>query len=70
MPIYEYSCSDCKAKFEVLVRDFNSEPERCPQCKGNKVRKIFSSFGLLFGQSGSTAEESGSGACTNGTCAL
>lgn len=44
MPIYEYSCPDCKLKFELL-RPLSQANEAafCPQCHG-KVNRILSSF--------------------------
>lgn len=46
MPIYEYQCRECGAKFEKWLRSLNaiSEPE-CPECGSQKVRKSFSLFG-------------------------
>ena len=40
MPIYEYSCGDCRAEFELLIRGHES-PE-CPQCGGTHLVKQFS----------------------------
>ena len=31
MPIYQYSCLECKAKFE-LIRRMDSDPNQCPKC--------------------------------------
>jgi len=33
MPIYEYRCQDCGARFEKLVRNQSEQPELvCPEC--------------------------------------
>lgn len=40
MPIYEYVCSDCRSKFELLVR--NSEQVRCTTCGGTRLEKLLS----------------------------
>jgi putative FmdB family regulatory protein len=56
MPIYEYRCLECGEKFEKLVRSMNN-PEielKCPECGGQKVEKLLSSFGYHI--SGSTSE--------------
>jgi len=31
MPIYEYTCSECKSQME-LKQPMNCDPERCPKC--------------------------------------
>ena len=39
MPIYEYTCNDCKSEFEVLIR--GDEKPSCPSCgKGRLTRSI------------------------------
>lgn len=45
MPIYEYVCDKCGEEFEELVR---SERQKisCPSCKGKRVTKQFSLFGM------------------------
>lgn len=40
MPIYEYSCDECREDFEVLVRG-DEQPE-CPSCGGHHLVKQFS----------------------------
>jgi putative FmdB family regulatory protein len=46
MPIYEYSCSDCSARFEKFVRSMTTELETsCPECGGKQVKKGWSVFG-------------------------
>jgi putative FmdB family regulatory protein len=45
MPIYEYQCTDCQKKINVLV--LKSEDQRqlvCPQCKGKNLVRLFSRF--------------------------
>lgn len=43
MPIYEYQCNDCNEKFEVTLSTFPREKPRCPKCRSEKTRRIFSS---------------------------
>ncbi|TFH43772.1 MAG: FmdB family transcriptional regulator [Chrysiogenales bacterium] len=51
MPTYEYECLECKSRFE-LFQSINDEPVcTCVKCNG-KVRKIFSSAGIIFKGSG------------------
>lgn len=44
MPIYEYVCSSCEAKFELLrpISQFN-EAASCPQCD-NSAERVLSRF--------------------------
>jgi len=38
MPIYEYECYECKAKFEKLEDDAESQIDtNCPECKSSNV---------------------------------
>jgi putative FmdB family regulatory protein len=46
MPIYEYTCTDCRAQFEKFVRSMTAQVEvQCPQCGGTHVKKGWSVFG-------------------------
>lgn len=40
MPIYEYTCEDCRHDCEVLIR--GGEDPVCPQCGGKRLAKQFS----------------------------
>ncbi len=43
MPIYEYKCTDCGEKFEVVQQDiFNPIRPKCPKCKSEKARRVYS----------------------------
>ena len=45
MPLYEYACPDCGAKFEVLQRmGADSAGVVCPKCGGARVAKQLSTF--------------------------
>ncbi len=48
MPIYEYICQKCSKRFDVLVRNSRQKIE-CPQCRGKKLKKAFSVFGMSGG---------------------
>ncbi len=41
MPIYEYRCTNCGAKVEVLVR-IREEAPTCPSCGVSLTEKLFS----------------------------
>ncbi|HEB29933.1 MAG TPA: zinc ribbon domain-containing protein [Spirochaetes bacterium] len=68
MPIFEYSCKECKNIFELFVRS-TSESISCPECHGEEVAKLFSTF--AHRSTGSTAASSGAGCgtCSSRNCA-
>jgi putative FmdB family regulatory protein len=41
MPIYEYQCAKC-GSFEATQRITDKPLEKCPTCKGKKVKKLIS----------------------------
>ena len=52
MPLYEYQCDACGARFE-LIRKFSDPPVTvCPTCGEEKVRKLISSPAFQFKGSG------------------
>jgi putative FmdB family regulatory protein len=44
MPIFEYVCRDCGAKFEKLVLKPASEKVACPSCGKKRLDQQISSF--------------------------
>jgi putative FmdB family regulatory protein len=47
MPTYEYACTECGERLEV-VQSFSDDPLTvCPACQG-KLRKLFSAVGVVF----------------------
>jgi putative FmdB family regulatory protein len=76
MPTYEYACTECGERLEVVQR-FSDDPLTvCPACQG-KLRKLFSPVGVVFKGSGfyktdsrggkpKTAAASADGGETNG----
>jgi putative FmdB family regulatory protein len=53
MPIHEYQCVECRAKFEKLVRSMSSPASqvKCPKCGKETVEKLLSSFGVAASSS-------------------
>lgn len=43
MPIFEYVCSDCGHKFELLIRN-DTTTAACKSCGSQNLRKLFSVF--------------------------
>jgi putative FmdB family regulatory protein len=51
VPTYEYACTDCGDKSEVVQR-FSDDPLTiCTEC-GGRLRKVFSPVGIVFKGSG------------------
>src|SRR3954471_10278324 len=51
MPTYQYACTSCGERLEV-VQKFSDDPLTvCPTCEG-KLRKLFSPVGVVFKGSG------------------
>ena len=40
MPLYEYTCQQCRHSFEALV--FNGEDVQCPECQTERVERQLS----------------------------
>jgi putative FmdB family regulatory protein len=46
MPLFEYECAACGARFERLVRDSRRGAGECPSCGSRNVRKLMSAFAV------------------------
>jgi putative FmdB family regulatory protein len=63
VPTYQYACTSCGHQLEA-VQSFSDDPLTvCPACEG-KLRKLFSSVGIVFKGSGfyRTDSRNGNGA--------
>jgi putative FmdB family regulatory protein len=68
MPTYQYACTECDHRFE-LVQSFTDAPASvCPAC-GSPVRKVFSSVGVVFKGSGFYRNDSRESAKSTSTSA-
>jgi len=65
MPLYEYACQACDAKFELLIR--GSEKPVCPSCKSKKLTKLLS---VVSGHVADGAASSGGGEMPEGGCGM
>jgi putative FmdB family regulatory protein len=63
MPIYEYVCSGCQARFEKLVRRFGEEVH-CPSCASAAVDKQLSVFAVAVSAPAPSFAGCGAGACS------
>ncbi len=74
MPLYEYYCSDCKSKFELLVSHQHADDIVCMKCRSEKVRRLLSIFATSHSESEDTSYEEmtpsigGSCGCGGGGC--
>ncbi|MFC1900452.1 FmdB family zinc ribbon protein [Chloroflexota bacterium] len=76
MPIYEYVCTDCKEKFELL-RPFSraDEEAECPQCDNTAERVLSTICCITTNENGVTSSIAGNSCSTCGssscaTCAM
>jgi putative FmdB family regulatory protein len=44
MPIYEFACKRCGARFDELVSAERSSELRCPHCGCEELERLFSPF--------------------------
>ena len=59
VPIYEFECAKCGARFEEIVKAGQTAP--CPQCKSSDVQRRYSPIGegrVPVGLTGKAAAES------------
>ena len=70
MPIFDYQCNACEARFETLVR--SDTKVECPSCGGAKVTKLLSIPAAPAGAGKRTDFSSlgppKSGGCCGGSC--
>ena len=64
MPIYEYACPDCNARFETYARTFTEQPA-CPDCGGAHAARQLSTF-AVSSTGGRTAGTPSYGGCGEG----
>nr|WP_085915975.1 FmdB family zinc ribbon protein [Pseudonocardia autotrophica] len=60
MPTYQYACTACDHRFEAVQAFSDDALSECPNCAG-KLRKVFSSVGIVFKGSGFYRTDSRSG---------
>ncbi len=51
MPTYQYACTECDHRFDAAQAFTDPSLTVCPEC-GGKLRKVFSSVGIVFKGSG------------------
>ena len=73
MPLYEYYCSDCNSKFELLVSHKHADDIVCMKCHSEKVRRLLSVFAAPRGDGEDMSFDDmpsagGSCGCGGGSC--
>ena len=61
MPTYQYACTECDHRFDAVQSFSDPSLTVCPEC-GGKLRKVFSSVGIVFKGSGFYRTDSRAGA--------
>lgn len=72
MPIYEYACDQCSARFEKLVPNMNATVS-CPTCQSAQLRRLPSVFSSQVQSQTQASPPPGCGRCgssTPGQCNL
>ncbi|MGE5316324.1 MAG: FmdB family zinc ribbon protein [Acidobacteriota bacterium] len=80
MPIYDYRCEDCSARYEVFhkVRE-ETEEIICPKCQSRRYKKMMSvpaaavmgsSASDSFSAGGGSCDGAGGCGCSGGACGL
>jgi putative FmdB family regulatory protein len=72
MPLYEYRCSGCQKRTELLVLagDVASTPV-CPSCGGHDMNRLLSTFAAQGGEGkGSSKGFDADTACGGGACRM
>ncbi len=67
MPIYEYNCSSCGRKVELLVSSSEEAEPECPGC-GAVMERVMSAHGVGRSSGGGQQSPCGGGSCASGTC--
>ncbi len=68
MPLYEYLCQECHARFERLILSRETEGATCPSCDSSQTRRLMSVIaGLGRGGTGAPMAQA-QGGCCGGAC--
>jgi len=64
MPIFEYTCSKCGGRFELLVSASERDSVPCPNCKTRTLSREISAFAV----SGTGKGGDSCGSCSTSSC--
>lgn len=73
MPLYEYYCSDCNSKFELLASHRHADDVVCTKCHSENIRRLLSVFATHRGDGADagydeSAPALGGCGCGGGSC--
>jgi putative FmdB family regulatory protein len=66
VPTYQYACTACGHRFEAVQSFSDASLTDCPECAG-RLRKVFSSVGIVFKGSGFYRTDSRAGSVDSGS---
>ncbi|MBV9495983.1 MAG: hypothetical protein JOZ54_17180 [Acidobacteria bacterium] len=66
MPLYEYQCSQCKERMEILQNISDPPYSHCPKC-GGEMKKLLSAPAIQFKGSGFYKTDYASGSSSSST---
>jgi putative FmdB family regulatory protein len=69
VPTYQYACTDCGDRTEVVQKFTDDSLSVCATC-GGRLRKVFSPVGIVFKGSGFYRTDSRAGSATDGKPAM
>ena len=67
MPTYEYTCSACDTKHDIVQKMTDPTLTECPSCGKPTLRKVFGGVGVVFKGSGFYRTDSRSGSDKSGS---
>jgi putative FmdB family regulatory protein len=67
MPIYEYECTTCHHKFDLLQKISEEKIEKCPECSKNTAIRLVSAAGFQFKSKGKPEQRTDTNATTTDT---
>jgi putative FmdB family regulatory protein len=63
MPLYEYECPSCGARFDRLTEAAAADAVACPACGHARARRLISVIAGVTGRAEAPAPVCGQGAC-------
>jgi len=63
MPLYEYECPSCEARFDRLSAVAEADDAPCPRCGERHTRRLLSVIAGMTGRAAAPAPQCGGGAC-------
>lgn len=68
MPIFEYTCSKCSGKFELLMSTSERDSAVCPKCGTKSLKREISSFAVAGVERGKGAGGDSCTSCSTTSC--